>query len=128
MGAPGNKYFSALLNLAKLRVQGKDYQSVGSLMYKELYNESNIEQLVASGEVVNMSINVMCPSRAVPGLFMGSAREYKGAIVQETIGFHWYGGHPYCGEMQNKITEETYKNFDNIICWLINKVLVGERV
>lgn len=118
-GAPGNQYFNQLFAGVSRALNTDQYQSAGSTYYKTLLNDDNIDSL---SDIFNIPIDTVYPSRAVPGLWVGPTKQYVNHLHAGVIGFHWYAGHPVSGDMQNKITEKTYGQLDNVICWLIDKV------
>ena len=126
MGIPGNRYFQMLWEGVRYReLDQKEYQTAGSPYYGSVLDENMFR--TNAKDLYNFDINVVYPSRAVPGMW-GSSQEYIPQIRPITIGWHWYCGHPHSGRMQNLVTEETYFRCDNVICWLIGKVLRGEEV
>lgn len=125
-GAPGNKYFGKLWESVNKTLDPLQYQSIGCPYYKTVYNEFNM----SSSDVFNLDINTVYPTRAAYVIFTHSAQRFMFEVVrcQQCIGIHWYAGAPINGQFQNKITEDTYKYFDNIVCWLIDKVNRGVSV
>lgn len=119
-GAPGNKYFEQLFKGASKVLDPSQYQSAGSPYYRTQLNESNIDKYP---DLFNMDIGVINQQNAVSfNLWERPTREYMDQICPGRIGFHWYAGHPMSGKMQNLVTEGTYQQFDNIICWTLDKV------
>lgn len=122
---PGNKYFTALFDGVGAVLNTTQYQSAGSLYYKTLLNDGNIDKL---GDIFNVDINTVYPSRAYPGMWQQPASSHTYEILPHTIGWHFYGGGPVSGQMQNVITHETYMKYDNVICWILNKLTRGESI
>ena len=48
-------------------------------------------------------------------------------VYKNSIGIHWYGGHPLAQEYNNKVNEENYKEFDCTISTAIKNVLEKKR-
>jgi hypothetical protein len=127
MGVPGNRYFKMLWeNIRYKALNCGEYQTAGSPYYGSIINEQMFTH--NQHDLYNFDINVVYPSRALPGMWVGPTQHYINQIRPDTIGWHHYMGHPHSGMMQNLITEHTYKNYDNVICWLIEKVLNGVAV
>jgi len=124
MAMSNNPYFKRLLEGARKVLNINEYQTIGSPYYGTVINDSNI----SNSDIFNLNIDMVYPSRALPGMWEGPTQYYVNHIHQGVIGWHWYGGHPISGRYQNLITEETYNRYDNIICWLIGKVLRKESV
>lgn len=121
MGVPGNRYFKMLWEGIKSHsLNCREYQTAGSPYYGTILDEIMFSH--NQNDLYNFDINVVYPSRAVPGMWRPSG-EYISQIRPITIGWHWYAGHPHSGKMQNCITEETYPQIDNIVCYLIDKVI-----
>ncbi len=122
MGCTQSDWFKRLWwNLPKV-IDMDNYQSMGSPYYKTVIAD---KEFGASGaDLYNFDINVVYPSRAVPGMW-NPASEYIPQIWDNCIGWHWYCGHPKSGEMQNLITEKTYHHIDNVVCWITNRVNQG---
>jgi len=119
-GAPGNRHYTKLFELARNYINLTQYQSVGSPFYKTVID-------MEASDVFNFDINLVYPSRAVPGMY-SNAEYYATQIRKETIGWHWYAGHPDAGHLQNVVTEKTYHQFDNVFCWAIGKILRNEEI
>ena len=45
-----------------------------------------------------------------------------GRYSKDSIGLHWYGGNQLTTKYLNEVTDETYNNYDNILCKTIKKV------
>lgn len=122
---PGNTWYTQLFNGAKDALNTSQYQSVGSTYYKTLLNDGNIDQCT---DIFNIDINTVYPSRAYPGMWEQTADCHTYEVLAHTVGWHFYGGGPVSGQMQNLITPETYMKYDNIICWLLNKIVRGQSI
>ena len=118
MAMSNNPYFQKLLSGARSILNAGEYQTIGSPYYGTLINDSNIDR----SDIFNVNINMVYPSRALPGMWEGPTQHYVDHIRPGVIGWHWYGGFPLSGRMQNLITEENYLAYDNIVTWLIDKI------
>ena len=121
LGAPHNPYYTKLFNGVRAIMNPELYQSCGSPYYRKMIN-------IHSAGIFNLNINTVYPSRALPGMWVGPTREYVLQIWSNCIGWHWYGGHPISGKMQNQILHNNYQTFDNVVTWILEKVLHGERI
>lgn len=115
MGAVGNPYFKRLFVNAKSRLNPGNYQSVGSPYYAQMIN-------IKEANIHNIDIQVVYPSRSPQVMFSLPASTFTGMISPNTIGWHWYGGHPECGKGQNLVTENNYRQFDTIISYLLRRI------
>jgi hypothetical protein len=123
---PGTRYFKWLWHGIKDVLNTKEYQSCGSPYYGSIITDTIVTH--NQNDIYNFDVNTFYPSRALPGMWVGATGEYVNQITPVTCSWHWYGGFPLSGEMQNKITEENYLQHDSIITWLIDKVNRGEAV
>lgn len=115
-GAPHNISYQSLFNNVKQFLDESRYESVGSAFY-------NVSVNMTTNDVYNLSMSVVYPQNYAyaESMFLEPAINKIPYIKDNTIGWHWYAGHPTCGDFQNKYTKETYNNFDNIITYLIDK-------
>ncbi len=119
-GEPGNKYYTKLLDGVRNVFNPTQYQSAGSPYYKTVYDESNMDRCP---DVYNIDINTVYPTRAALSIFTLPAAHFMNEVLTpKCVGIHWYGGAPQSGQYQNLVTKETYGQFDNIVCWLLDKV------
>lgn len=115
MGEPGCIQFDRLFNGARSVMNTAAYQSVGSPYYGMMIN-------MDSPTLFNIDINMVYPSRAPQSMFESPHTSHIYEIRPITIGWHWYGGHPTAGKFQNLMTEDTYKNYDNIISHILGRI------
>jgi hypothetical protein len=40
-----------------------------------------------------------------------------------TIGYHWYAGHPTSQDYNNKLNDNNYMNYDNLFCNICKNIL-----
>lgn len=120
--APESADFKALWEFLPKTVDMNNYQAMGSPYYGTIITEQRIK--ARRNVLWNCSINNVYPSRAVPGMW-DAAQQYIPQIWDDCIGWHHYCGHPKSGEMQNAVTEQTCPNFDNVICWIVNRINKG---
>lgn len=120
-GAPGNRYFKKLFEAIPQPINMKDYQACGSPLYRTIVADP---EFAADPLLFNFDINMVYPTRAAHNIFTDPASRFMKEVVGNpvTIGIHWYCGAPNSGQYQNLVTEETYTQYDNIVCWLLDKV------
>lgn len=116
-GALGNIAFQELFSKVKSFCNYSQYEGAGSLFYNK--------QVVMNSLVYNLPMEVVYPQdyNFAESMVTSPASEKLSYIKENTIGWHWYAGNPVCGEFQNVCTETTYKNYNNIITYLIGKVI-----
>lgn len=120
-GAPGNKYFKKLFETIPQPINMDNYQACGSPFYKTVVADP---EFAADPFLFNFDINTVYPTRAAYNIFSDPASRFMKEVVGNpiTVGIHWYCGAPISGEYQNLVTEQTYHQYDNIVCWLLDKV------
>jgi hypothetical protein len=116
MGGPGNVMWKHLLDNAKQSIHVQDYQAIGSPFYGRLIDANH-------PEVMNFSNNIIYPIRWPDKIWGPSASEALGMMKPETIGIHWYAGHPTSAKFQNELTEDNYRGYDNVICYYLHQIL-----
>lgn len=121
-GSPGNSYFRRLFEGIPKPIDMTNYQACGSPYYKTKVSDP---EFAADPLLFNFDINMVYPTRAAHNIFTDPAGRFMQEVVKNpvTIGIHWYCGAPNSGRYQNLITEKTYTQYDNIVCWLLDKVI-----
>jgi len=120
-GAPGNPYFQKLFKNIPQPINMANYQACGSPYYKTMLDDL---QFNTNPLLFNLDINTVYPTRAAHNICTDPADRFMGEVVRNPvcIGIHWYAGAPNSGIHQNRVTEETYHQYNDIVCWLIDKV------
>jgi len=121
LGARHNPYYTKLFAGVRNTMNVEAYQSCGSPYYRKMIN-------ISDPGIHNLDINIVYPSRAIPGMWKEPTRDYVKQIWSNCIGWHWYGGHPWSGDLQNRILHDTYTKFDNVITWILGRLLRGEKI
>jgi hypothetical protein len=120
-GSPGNRYFRKLFEGIPQPFDMNNYQAVGSPYYKTMIADP---EFAADPLLMNIDVNTVYPTRAAHNICVDPAGRFMQEVVGNpvTIGLHWYCGAPSAGKHQNQVTEETYLDMDDIVCWLVDKV------
>ena len=108
----GNDTFNGILEVAKLAT-GSKYQSYGSTMWGRA-----LEDVKLKGWDIPKNLVYSYNWKEAEQLFTESKGLPKGAI-----GIHWYGGSIVSGRWENKLTPETYKDYDSTIRDIIEAIL-----
>jgi len=108
-----NKYFFDVFRLAKSMITPTNYQCVGPTAINLLKCNSNF---------VNMRMQVIYPCNAdnIDKIYASPPHE---CITKNTIGIHWYAGHPLSGKFANDVNESNYRDFNNLLTQSIEKAL-----
>jgi hypothetical protein len=121
MSCPNNAFYSFLNEKAKQHSTPVAYQEVGTLFVRSLFKSvSQIRTTFPGLNVYDLPQSVVYPILDIQAIYN---QNDVNSLVVDTIGLHWYGGFGLSGEYQNKINENTYGNYDNILCHLIRKVV-----
>ncbi len=115
MSSVGNETFKVLFDNARKHIQDYDYQAIGSPFYEKYININNLE-------VFSFSNNIVYPIRWPDRTWNRPAEVSLRDLKPETIGVHWYAGHPTSGKFQNLLTESNFSSYNNIICFLLSGV------
>jgi len=119
LGAPGNKHYSKLFEVAK-SIISIDGGYIGSPFYQRTVQ-------MGSPDIYNLDIKVVYPTRLASLLFTKPAERLKRDVIQDGVmGLHWYGGATESLKAQIYLTEKTYRNYDNIVCYLVRCVNDGK--
>jgi len=126
-GAPGNRYFRQLFQNIPQPINMTNYQACGSPYYKTVVADPEFE---SDPLLFNLDINTVYPTRAAHNIFTDPAGRFMQEVVKNPVcvGIHWYCGAPNSGKYQNWVTETTYRSYDNIVCWLLDKVNIDVMV
>lgn len=118
MSAPGNSTWAYMQYYAKKHIYDYDYQAIGSPFYKKYLDH-------LASEVCNFSIDIVYPIRWPDRIWERSAEISLKEIKPETIGVHWYGGHPLAAKHQLGLTQENFRNQDNIVSHYLKQIPMG---
>jgi len=118
MSKPGSVFFQLLLNIIKNRPIPQEYQAIGPTLYNGYFRDINlIKQL---SPTINLGMDVVYSHDA--GLIPDFLSDIPPKFSDETIGAHWYAGHPQWEEFF-KVTNGGLINLPNsIIGNLIKKI------
>ncbi len=108
-------------NLFKLTSStfGDAYQSFGPSIFNKHVQKSNYPSDVWN---IPMSLIYQYNSYHVEDLFVENSNELTTLFPDESIGCHWYGGHPATRHWENTITKDNYQ-FGNIISKVVQEIL-----
>jgi len=116
MSAPDNTTWAHMQYYAQQHIHDYDYQAIGSPFYEKYLDETALE-------VCNFSNNIVYPIRWPNKIWERPAEISLTELKLETIGIHFYVGHPTSAKYQALLTDENYMNYDNIVCYYLKKAL-----
>lgn len=111
-------FYSNLFNIAS-SISGVEYQSFGPSIFHNYVQKSNYPADVWN---IPMSLIYHYNSYHVEDLFVENSNELTTLFPDESIGCHWYGGHPATRYWENTITKDNY-HFGNIISKVVHEIL-----
>lgn len=110
-------YFN-LLKIASSTLGG-EYQSFGPNIFNRHVQKGNYPVDVWN---IPMSLIYQYNSYHIDDLFVENSNVLSTLFSDESIGVHWYGGHPATRYWENTITKDNYQ-FGNIISKVIHEIL-----
>lgn len=132
LAAPGNEFYKFVHAQSYVSLNPKEYQSMGPLILNAYFpTVASIVEKFPALNVFNFKMEVVYPIRD------DSPRGYRAAsifqdcdlsrLTEDTIGLHWYAGHPDAGEWEDQLTESNFQQFDNTLAKVVGKVMRGEK-
>jgi len=123
MSSPGNEFYKYINDKAYLNLNLQDYQSTGgTLLNTNFPSLASIKNKFNSLNLANLKMDVIypMPDYLVRYIFYNNHHHY---ITSDTIGIHWYAGHPLAGQFENILTEDNFYQYDNVITQIITQVI-----
>lgn len=126
LSSPENEFFGSIHQKSLTRFQPQSYQSIGSLLLNaDFPTISAINAEFAGVFPHNMKMETVYPLHE-PNIGCIFESPDTHLFGNETIGIHWYAGHPVSGQWENILTEDNFSQYDNIICkilpWITRRV------
>jgi glycosyltransferase involved in cell wall biosynthesis len=127
MSSRGGEFFTAInkksIQTLKYLKEGTAlYQSFGCLMINKIYpTPEAIKVIHPSSNLINLNI---CSVYFYDHKQLEKVYHQKNLnhMPPESIGIHWYGGHPDSQKMNNIINHENYKQFDNTLSEILEYI------
>jgi hypothetical protein len=113
-----NSFYFGLLQKAA-NTTGGEYQSYGPSLFNKHVQRSNYPEDVWN---IPMSLIYHYNSLRIEDLFCANNDDFDSFFPEDSIGCHWYGGHPTTKHWENIIKPSNYK-YNNIVCKLVNNIL-----
>jgi len=124
MSAPNNQFYRFIYEKAVSGLDLQEYQSIGyNLLNTQFPDLETIRNAFDAVKLGNLKMEVVYPlnHNHIPLIFTGN---YFHLIdTDNSIGIHWYGGHPDAGRFENCVNENNYNTYDNVISQIIAKVI-----
>ena len=102
LSAPQNHYYLTLWKKARKCFDSNNYQSIGSILCNKYFPTiDSIKNQLPRNNPINIPMSTVYPYNAgqIKEIFsMGDLGKY----TKDSIGLHWYAGHPLAGEYLNK--------------------------
>jgi hypothetical protein len=114
-----NSFYGSLLEIAR-NTNDRKYQSYGPSLFNKYVQRSNYPADVWN---IPMSLIYHYNSLRVNELFKDNDDDLEILFPSDSIGCHWYGGHPATRQWENLITPANYR-FNNIISKLVASILL----
>ncbi|MEW5784276.1 MAG: glycosyltransferase family 2 protein [Bacillota bacterium] len=131
LAAPGNGLCKFVHAQSFTRLNLQDYQSMGPLILDAYFpTVASIKEKFPALNVFNFKMAVVYPVHDDPPRNWWASSIFQGSdlsrITDDTIGLHWYAGHPDADEWEDKLTENNFHKFDNVLVKVIGEVMREE--
>jgi hypothetical protein len=129
LACQNNLFFKNIYSKARTRLDIKNYQAVGSTLYGQIFGTSfgvicdNFKN--QNHNVHNIPFEVVYPCDDLNRMSNDKYSALSHCIKDNTVGLHWYAGHPLTGSYINLISEKNYRNYDNLISHAVSLALEG---
>ena len=123
MSSPNNIFFKHISEMAKEKLDLRNYQSIGCVLFNDYYRTK---------EIIEEAFPVKClflHSYCVYSLNHTAIDFFYNKVVDITkappgaVGFHWYAGHPSSQQYENLVTNDNYGAYNNTMKLLIRQAL-----
>ena len=99
----------------------RDYQGMGATFLRARYNDiNNVKTLFPNVKLINIDMSYYY---SIPWNHAKDIFESNNKLCDKSLGIHWFAGWPLATEWQEKLNEDTYKNYDNMICNILKEIL-----
>jgi len=120
MSSPNNTYFKHILLKTAEYYNPKQYQSLGTgILIPEVKDMKTIKSKFPELNVLNIDTNAVYAYNAMNIKLIYNSKSLE-KFTKNSVGIHWYAGHPLAGDFVTKLTSENYDNFNNVIGCVIN--------
>ena len=117
LSSPDNGYYRYIYQKAKANFDSKEYESVGVLLLNPEF--PTLESI--KSRFPNLTVKSISPetvyaydahSASVPTIYQSSNME---KYTKDSIGLHWYAGHPLAKKYIIEVTYTNYSNYNNVL-------------
>lgn len=123
MSSANNPVFGYVNGNAHKNFNPNAYQSIGRFLLESSFKNIQEISIKFPGTCVyNLPMSIVYAIDSVQ-INQAYATNNMNLLKSDTIGLHWYAGKRVLGPWINKIDENTYMKYDNVVCNLIRKVL-----
>jgi hypothetical protein len=127
LASSGNEFFKDIYINGLNNFHENNYQTAGVENIYNLYKKSSSEILNSAKKkypelkFYNILMDIIYPydSTQVEQSFSGKFD----SLPKNTIGYHWYAGHPVAQVFNNRLNENTYKGDNSLFSQLVKKYL-----
>ena len=113
---PNTSVFKTLSTMAKSSLDFKNYQAYGNILFRQACGKC--EDLVFFNP--DLKIKIERPEITLPVKCIRDIKtiyESEKVDCSESIGLHWFGGHPLSGRWENILVDEkSVMEHDNVLC------------
>jgi glycosyltransferase involved in cell wall biosynthesis len=123
MSEKRNFVFKRYSMMAKKNFSNEGYEHIGSKMLNVQYKSfEHLQETFLSNNIYNIEHEEVYyyDFKNLNNVFY---KDVMSVLDNNSIGVHWYGGAEESQELNNKLTKENYKDFDNTISKIIERNL-----
>lgn len=123
LASAGNELFRLIHEQSYYCLNLKHYQSIGSKLLKyHIPNMGSINSKFKTIHAVNLKMEVVYPSpiNRITAIFNSNHQQI---ITDDTLGIHWFAGHPLAGKFEKLLTEDNYHHYPIFIADIIARVM-----
>lgn len=122
MASSGCAIFRQLFDRSIQAFNTQSYQAISAPMVNEVFPSIDaMREALPGGKVLNLPMSVVYPidHLSIPDIFLSTDMS---RISPETIGIHWYAGHPVAQQFNAAVTSDNFDRLDGVLFQVIGAV------
>jgi hypothetical protein len=122
LASSNNSVFNYLFQNAKRLFNPTNYQTIGA----KLYNDENETLNIIDRNIFNIPMDIVYSYDAQEILKIFNGDDLPLKFTSNSIGLHWFAGHPLAGQYQNAVEEISCRSFENVLGKTL-KLALGDK-
>jgi len=127
LSAPDNKFFSKIFDASITAFNTTSYQAISAPLVNQVFpSEESIREQLPDMKFINMPMDVVyaLDHLSIPDIFQTNDLS---RLTDNTIGIHWYAGHPVSQHFNNILTSDNFIDYPNILTSKIADILASSK-